>query len=67
MIMNGAHALLPGLGLLDRASGRVLPAVITAGLAMAGIVWQMSNIMKWLVAMGLIDHLPKDGADRSKA
>lgn len=58
MVMNGAHFLLPGLDLLDRSSGRLLPALLTGVLAGIGIVWQLSNIAKWIDATGVADDRP---------
>lgn len=48
LVMNGAHFLLPGIGLLDRSSGRLMPALLTGALAAVGIIWQMRNIEKWI-------------------
>jgi len=53
MIMNGAHLLVPGVTLFDRSGGRLLPALLTIGLAIVGVFWQMSNIPKWIEAAGL--------------
>jgi hypothetical protein len=48
MVMAGAHLLLPGVGLFDRAAGGILPTLITMGLTVVGIGWQFSNIAKWV-------------------
>jgi hypothetical protein len=48
MVMIGAHHILPGVGLFDRAAGGVLPASLTIVLAIAGVSWQYSNIAKWI-------------------
>jgi hypothetical protein len=47
MAMAGAHLLFPGVGLFDRAAGGILPALVTVGLAIVGIVWQLKNIVAW--------------------
>ncbi len=47
MVMLGAHHILPGVGLFDRAAGGVLPALLTLVLAVVGLSWQFSNIAKW--------------------
>jgi len=47
LVMTGAHLILPGVGLFDRAAGGVFPALITLVLAVAGVTWQLSNITKW--------------------
>ena len=44
MLMAGAHTLLPGVALFDRASGGFLPAMMTVILAVLGISWQFKNI-----------------------
>jgi hypothetical protein len=56
MVMMGAHHILPGVGLFDRAAGGVLPVLLTMVLAVAGVSWQYSNIAKW------IQILPTGGA-----
>ena len=48
LVMTGAHLVLPGVGLFDRAAGGVFPALITLVLAVAGVTWQLSNITKWV-------------------
>jgi len=48
LVMTGAHHLFPGVGLFDRAGGAVLPVVITFVLAVAGVWWQYSNMLKWI-------------------
>lgn len=48
LVMTGAHSILPGVGLFDRSSGGVLPALLTLVLAIAGMGWQFSNIAKWI-------------------
>jgi len=47
MVMTGANHILPGVGFFDRASGGMLPSLITIILAFAGVSWQLSNIAKW--------------------
>jgi hypothetical protein len=44
MLMAGAHKLLPGVGLFDRASGGMLPSMVTLLLAVVGVAWQYKNI-----------------------
>ena len=66
LIMNGAHLILPGLGLLDRSSGRFLPSLLTAILAVIGIGWQMSNISKWVNSLGVISDARSNDATRSR-
>ncbi len=44
MLMAGAHTLLPGVALFDRASGGMLPATMTIILAVLGVSWQYKNI-----------------------
>ena len=51
--MAGAHHLLPGVGIFDRASGGALPALITLVLAVAGVFWQYSNLAKWIQVLPL--------------
>jgi hypothetical protein len=46
MVVAGTHLLLPGLGLLD-GSG-LLARLLTIALAVIGMVWQFSNIAKWI-------------------
>jgi hypothetical protein len=48
VVMIGAHHILPGVGLFDRAAGGVLRALLTIVLAIAGVSWQDSNIAKWI-------------------
>jgi len=47
MVMTGANHILPSVELFDRAAGGLLPALLTAVLAVAGVSWQYSNIAKW--------------------
>jgi hypothetical protein len=47
MVMIGAHHILPGIGVFDRAAGGALPALLTIVLAVVGLSWQFSNIAKW--------------------
>jgi hypothetical protein len=47
MVMTGANHIFPGVGFFDRATGGVLPALLTIVLAVAGVIWQRSNIVKW--------------------
>jgi hypothetical protein len=44
MLMAGAHTLLPGVALFDRASGGMLPAMMTVVLTVLGVSWQFKNI-----------------------
>lgn len=66
MVMLGAHHILPGVGLFDRAAGGVVPAVLTIVLALVGIGWQYSNIAKWVQMLPLGRDVPgtstKDGS-----
>lgn len=48
LVMAGANALFPGVGIFDRTLGAAIPTFLTLALAVAGIVWQMSNIAKWI-------------------
>lgn len=48
MVMTGAHLLLPGVGVFDRAAGGLLPLLITLVLAAAGIGWQFRNLEAWI-------------------
>jgi hypothetical protein len=48
LLMAGAHLLLPGVALFDRASGDILPRLLTIVLTLIGIGWQASNIAKWV-------------------
>jgi hypothetical protein len=48
MVMIGAHHLLPGVGVFDRAAGGMLPALLTIVLAVVGMSWQYANIEKWI-------------------
>lgn len=59
LVMAGAHLLLPGVGVFDRAVGGVLPTLITLGLALAGICWQLNNIAKWVGTQPMIDDTPR--------
>jgi hypothetical protein len=60
--MAGAHHLFPGIGLFDRAAGGVLPTSLTVVLAVFGLIWQCSNLAKW------IQMLPMDrGASDTSA
>ena len=47
LVMTGANHIFPGSGVFDRAAGGVLPALLTIVLAVAGVMWQRSNIAKW--------------------
>ena len=47
IVMTGAHLILPGVGLFDRAAGGLFPVLITLVLATAGIAWQFRNIASW--------------------
>jgi hypothetical protein len=47
LVMTGANHIFAGVGLFDRAAGGVLPSLVTIILAVAGVVWQRSNIAKW--------------------
>ena len=48
MVMAGAHWLFPGVGLFDRATGGLLPALLTFVLSAVGIGWQFKNIATWV-------------------
>ena len=48
MVMTGANHILPGVGFFDRAGGGMLPSLVTIILAVAGVIWQRSNIAKWV-------------------
>ena len=48
LVMAGAHLLLPGVGLFDRAAGGILPTLMTLGLTVVGIGWQFRNIAEWV-------------------
>ena len=45
--ISGAAMLMTGANHIDRATGGVLPALLTIVLAVAGVIWQRSNIAKW--------------------
>jgi hypothetical protein len=47
VVMMGANHVFPDIGLFDRATGGVLPALLTIVLAIVGVGWQYSNIAKW--------------------
>jgi hypothetical protein len=47
LVMTGADHIVPGSAAFDRAAGGVLPALLTIVLAVAGVMWQRSNIAKW--------------------
>ena len=44
MLMAGAHSLFPGVKMFDRASGGLVPAIVTIVLTLIGISWQFKNI-----------------------
>ncbi len=44
--ISGAAMLMTGANHIDRATGGVLPALLTIVLAVAGVIWQRSNIVK---------------------
>ena len=44
MLMAGAHSLFPGVRMFDRASGGLVPAIVTFVLTLIGISWQFKNI-----------------------
>lgn len=48
LVMAGAHLLLPGAVLFDRAAGGILPTLMTLGLTVVGIGWQFRNVAKWV-------------------
>lgn len=48
MVVAGVHLILPGIGLFDHTSGTLLPRLLTLGLAVVGMSWQFSNIVKWI-------------------
>ncbi len=57
LVMAGAHLLLPGVGLFDRAAGGILPTLMTIVLTVVGISWQFSNIAKWVEMQPMSDGL----------
>ena len=65
MVMTGANHILPGVGFFDRAAGGVLPSLVTIVLAIAGIIWQRSNITKW-VQMLPAGHAVSDASTRNQ-
>ena len=48
MVMTGAHMLMPDARIFDVVHGGLLPSVLAAVLAAVGVVWQVSNIAKWV-------------------
>jgi hypothetical protein len=48
MVMTGANHILPGVGFFNPAAGGVLPSLVAIVLAVAGVIWQCSNIAKWV-------------------
>jgi hypothetical protein len=48
MVLVGANHILPGVRLIDPASGGALPSLVTIILAAIGISWQRHNIAKWV-------------------
>jgi hypothetical protein len=57
MVMAGAHLLLPGVGLFDRAAGNFLPALVTFILTLVGVGWQSTNIAKWVRSQPLLGDI----------
>jgi hypothetical protein len=57
MLMAGAHKLLPGVGFFDRASGGMLPSMVTLVLAVLGVGWQYKNIATAIRATPLYGDL----------
>lgn len=50
LVMSGAHSIMPGVAIFDMASGGRISYLLSLALAAVGIVWQFSNIQKWLQA-----------------
>lgn len=50
MVMAGAHMLMPNFNLFDVMNGGVMPSILSFILAAAGVIWQFSNIAKWINA-----------------
>lgn len=48
MVMTGAHMLMPNFSLFDVVNGGVMPSILSFILAAAGVIWQFSNIAKWI-------------------
>ena len=70
MVMTGANHIFPGVGFFDRAAGGVLPSLVTIILAVAGVIWQFSNIAKWIpmlpVRRDVSDASTRDHDDRPR-
>lgn len=50
LVMSGAHNIMPGVAIFDVTSGSGMSYLLSLALAAIGIVWQFSNIEKWLKA-----------------
>ena len=48
MVMTGAHILAPGARVFDIVNGGFAPTVLSIVLAAVGVIWQLSNIGKWI-------------------
>jgi hypothetical protein len=48
MVMTGAHILMPNARIFDVVNGGILPSVLAIVLAAVGVIWQFSNITKWI-------------------
>ena len=64
MVMTGAHILMPGVSLFDRASGGFLPAFLSLVLAVAGMGWQFKNVVRWVQSEGIPGTRSGDQARR---
>ena len=53
MVMTGAHILMPDARIFDVVNGGILPSVLAIVLAAAGVIWQFSNITKWINAQSV--------------
>lgn len=50
LVMSGAHSIMPGVAIFDATSGGSISYLLSLALAVIGIVWQFSNVEKWLKA-----------------
>jgi hypothetical protein len=48
MVMTGAHVLAPGARIFDVVNGGLAPTALAIVLAAVGVIWQLSNIGKWI-------------------
>ncbi len=56
IVMTGTSHILPSVSLFDRANGGLLPSLLTVILAIGGVIWQSSNLGKW------VQKAPMDGS-----